>query len=162
MVKRENQEKRKEDIFDRIMHLPGLRILEPFYIRHKEVLLYLLFGGLSFVLNIVLFAWLARVIGLNALVANVIDWFACVLFQYITNKLWVFDGKTDNAAALLKQIASFFGGRVFTLVVEEAILAVFISLLHQNELAVKLIAQVVVIVLNYIISKKLVFAGAKN
>lgn len=162
MVKRENQEKRKKDIFDRIMHLPGLRIFEPFYLKHKEVLLYLLFGGLSFVLNIVLFAWLARVIGLNALVANVIDWFACVLFQYITNKLWVFDGKTDNAAALLKQIASFFGGRVFTLVVEEAILAVFISLLHQNELAVKLIAQVVVIVLNYIISKKLVFAGAKN
>ena len=54
-------------------------------------------------------------------------------------------------------MAWFFGGRLFTLVVEEAILAVFITWLGFNSMAVKLIAQVVVIVLNYIISKLIVF-----
>ena len=42
---------RKPDIFDRLMHLPGLRVFEPFYRKHKEVLMYLLFGGLAFFLN---------------------------------------------------------------------------------------------------------------
>ena len=45
-------QERKKDIFDKIMHLRGIRMLEPFYIRHKEVLLYLFFGGLAFFLNI--------------------------------------------------------------------------------------------------------------
>ena len=69
----------------------------------------------------------------------------------------VFDGQVDSAAGFLKQMASFFGGRLFTLIVEEAILAVFITWLGFNSMAVKLVAQVVVIVLNYVISKLIVF-----
>ena len=136
----------KRDIFDRLMHLPVLNIFEPFYKKHKEVLMYLFFGGITFFLNIALYAWLDGMLGINALIANVICWVVCVLFQYFTNRTWVFDGQ-----------ASFFGGRLFTLVVEEAILAVFITWLGFNSMAVKLIAQVVVIVLNYIISKLIVF-----
>ncbi len=150
--------KRSEpDIFDSIMHLPVFRIMEPVYIKYKEVLLYLMFGGLSFVLNIVLFILLNGLLHINELGANVICWVACVLFQYVTNRTWVFDGKTDTAGELIKQMESFFGGRIFTLVVEEAILAVFITWLKFNSIAVKIAAQVVVIVLNYIISKMIVF-----
>lgn len=139
------------------MRLPGLNIFEPFYTAHKEVLLYLFFGGVSFVLNIVLFEFLNETLHVNELVANVICWFACVLFQYVTNRKWVFDGTTEGLNSLIKQIASFFGGRTFTLVLEEVILAIFITWLKFNSLVVKIIAQVVVIVLNYIISKKIVF-----
>ena len=99
----------------------------------------------------------ALALGMNALIANVICWVVCVLFQYFTNRTWVFDGQVDSAAGFLKQMASFFGGRLFTLVVEEAILAVFITWLGFNSMAVKLVAQVVVIVLNYVISKLIVF-----
>lgn len=147
----------KRDIFDRLMHLPVLNIFEPFYKKHKEVLMYLFFGGITFFLNIALYAWLDGMLGINALIANVICWVVCVMFQYFTNRTWVFDGQVDSAAGFLKQMASFFGGRLFTLVVEEAILAVFITWLGFNSMAVKLIAQVVVIVLNYIISKLIVF-----
>ena len=48
----------KKDIFDKLMHLPVLNIFEPFYKKHKEVLMYLFFGGLTFFLNIALYAWL--------------------------------------------------------------------------------------------------------
>ena len=143
----------KKDIFDKLMHLPVLNIFEPFYKKHKEVLMYLFFGGLTFFLNIALYAWLDKGLGMNALIANVICWVVCVLFQYFTNRTWVFDGQVDSAAGFLKQMASFFGGRLFTLIVEEAILAVFITWLGFNSMAVKLVAQVVVIVLNYVISK---------
>ena len=148
---------REPDIFDRLMHLPGLRILEPFYSKHKEVLMYLFFGGIAFFLNIALFAVFTEGLGLGELLANAVAWVLCVLFQFFTNRTWVFDGRVKTWREFWAQMAGFFGGRVFTLVVEEIILAVFITWLSLNSMAVKLAAQVIVIVLNYVVSKLWVF-----
>lgn len=134
-----------------------LKFFESFYGRHKSIFLYLLFGGISFFLNIALFAILNSTMNVNELVANIIAWILCVLFQFFTNRSWVFDGKVNTKVEFIKQMAEFFGGRIFTLVIEEVILAVFITWLAFNAVAVKLIAQVIVIVLNYIISKVWVF-----
>ena len=153
----ESVDERKPDIFDRIMHLPLLNIFEPFYKKYKEGLMYLFFGGLAFFLNIILFAFLTDIMAMNDLLANAVSWVICVLFQYITNRTWVFDGRVQGAAEFVKQISSFFGGRIFTLVVEEIIIAVFITWLGFNRIAVKLAAQFIVIVLNYVISKLFVF-----
>ena len=141
------------------MHLPVLRNLEPLYKRHKEVLLYLLFGGLTTVVSIASFALFAEVVGINELVANVMSWVLSVLFAYATNRTWVFAAKADTRAGVIREILSFFGGRVATLLVEEAILAVFITWLGFPAVPVKIIAQVIVIVLNYIVSKFWVFKG---
>ena len=149
--------KMEEDIFDRIMHLSIFRVFEPFYIKHKEVLLYLLFGGLSFLLNFALFALFTEVFKISALISNAISWVICVLFQFFTNRKWVFDGSVNTREDFIKQIASFFGGRLFTLIVEEAMIIVFITWLGFNAMAVKLVAQIIVIVLNYFISKLIVF-----
>ncbi len=147
----------KPDIFDKLMHLPLLRVFEPFYQKHKEALMYLFFGGLAFFLNIILFALFREFWNWNELVANVFAWVLCVLFQFFTNRTWVFDGHVQSAGAFVKQMAGFFGGRVFTLVIEEILLAVFITWLEFNSMAVKIAAQIVVIVLNYVISKLWVF-----
>ena len=148
---------RDKDIFDRMMQLPLLNLFEPFYTRYKEVLLYLFFGGLAFFLNIFLYILFAGMWGINELIANVFCWVICVLFQFFTNRTWVFDGMTDNAVDFMKQMASFFAGRLFTLIVEEVILAVFITWLSFPGVPVKLAAQFVVIVLNYVISKLWIF-----
>lgn len=148
---------RKPDIFDKLMHLPALNIFEPFYKKHKEVLMYLFFGGLAFFLNLGLFALFTGVLHLDALIANAFSWVICVLFQFFTNRTWVFDGKVDSAGAFWKQLISFTGGRVATLVIEEVILAVFITWLKLPTMPVKLAAQVIVIVLNYVFSKVFVF-----
>lgn len=150
-------EERKPDIFDRLMHLPGLRIFEPFYKKHKEVLMYLLFGGLAFFLNLFLFWLFVTAMGMNELIGNVFCWIICVTFQYITNRTWVFDGRTNGAAAFLRQMASFFAARLATLAMEEVILLIMITILHLPDMPVKLFAQVVVIVFNYIFSKVFVF-----
>lgn len=118
--------------------------------------MYILFGGLAFILNLVLYALLAEQLHINVLITNIICWVICVLFQFFTNRTWVFDGRVDSTIQFLKQMGSFFGGRLFTLVLEEVILAVFISWLGFNGMVIKLIAQLVVIVLNYIISKLVV------
>ena len=147
----------KKDIFDKLMHLPVLNIFEPFYKKYKEALLYLFFGGTAFFLNIFLFAAIDKCFHINELVNNIICWIVCVLYQYFTNRTWVFDGHVDTAAEFIRQLVSFFGGRLFTLFLEELIIAVFITWLGFNTMIVKLAAQVVVIVTNYIISKLIVF-----
>ena len=147
----------KKDIFDRIMSLPVLNIFEPFYKKYKEALLYLFCGGLTFFLSIFLFWFMDNVMHLNELVNNTIDWVICVAFQFFTNRTWVFDGKVETKKDFVKQAGSFTAGRLFTLVVEDLLIYIFITLLGFPKMAVKLAATFVVIVLNYIISKLIVF-----
>ena len=145
------------DIFDRMMRLPVLNRMEPFYREHKEILLYLFFGGLTFVVSIATYAFFIRVLGADALVANLFSWIFAVSFAYITNRTWVFESNATGRQAVLKEMGKFFSGRIATLLVEELILLVFIKWLHFDNMAVKVVAQVVVILLNYVISKLWVF-----
>ena len=147
----------EKDIFDSIMTLPLLRLLNSFYVRHKEILLYLLFGGLSFLVNVGSFVLLNRAFCMSELLANVIAWIVTVAFVYVTNKIWVFKIELHTRGELVRQIVSFFVGRAGTLVLEEAIIFVFITKMGLNSVAVKIVAQVVVIVTNYVISKVVVF-----
>lgn len=147
----------RRDIFDKIMSLPFLRIFEPFYKKYKTALLYLFFGGLAFFLNFFLFIAIDKFTAIGVFANNAICWVVCVLFQFFTNRTWVFDGRVDSAAGFAKQMAAFFSGRLFTLFAELAILAVFITWLALPKIPVKFFAQVVVIVLNYVISKLFVF-----
>ena len=146
----------RKDIFDKIMMLPGLRILNPFYKKNKEVLLYLFFGGLTFLVSVISYAYFNVTLGINELVANIISWVLAVAFAFFTNRIWV-QAPTETVSQFLMQLIRFFMGRVATLVVEEVILLVFITILGFNSMAVKVIAQVIVIVLNYVISKLVVF-----
>lgn len=146
----------KADIFDRIMGMRIFKFAYPFYKKHKSVLLYLLFGGLSFFLNIGLFIVINKT-GLHELINNIICWVVCVIFQFVTNRIWVFNAKTDTFSKFVLQLLNFFAGRLFTLFMEEAILFVFIEICQLNTLLVKIVGQIVVIILNYIISKLFVF-----
>lgn len=145
------------DIFDKIMELPVLRVFKPFYQKHKEILLYLFFGGVSVILNLGLYYLFNQVMDINELIANVICWVICVLFQFFTNRTWVFESGNNNKSSFIKQLLSFFGGRVFTLLIEELILGIFITALGFNSLVIKVVAQIITIILNYIISKLFVF-----
>lgn len=147
----------KQDIFDEIMTLRCFDFIRPFYKKYKEVLLYLLFGGLTFIVSIGAFALFERVLGMSALVANIFSWILAVSFAYITNRTWVFSSAVYDIVGIEKEIFSFFCGRVVTLLMEEIILYVGIVLLCIDSIVVKVAGQIVVIVSNYFISKVLVF-----
>lgn len=148
---------RKGDIFDQIMSLSIFNFFAPFYRKHKEVLLYLFFGGLAFIVSIVTFALFNVGFKINELVANILSWIITVLFAFFTNRIWVFDAPTNGVEQFCKQMISFFGGRVITLVVEEIILLIFITEMQFPSMIVKIISQAIVILFNYVISKLLVF-----
>ena len=147
---------KKRDIFDRIMALPGLRLFEPLYRKYKEILLYLFFGVLTTLVSIGSYWFFCR-LGIDPLISNVFSWVLAVLFAYITNSIWVFDARPASFRERVTQMAGFFGGRVATLLMEEAVLLVGIKWLGGNAMAVKIIAQVMVLVGNYVISKWFVF-----
>ncbi len=147
------------DIFDKLFCLPFLNKLQPFYKKNKEILLYLFFGALTTFVSIFVFWFFTTIIPLNELVANVISWVIAVLFAFVTNRKWVFS--TAVKENILKATAKFYCGRISTLVIEEIILFIFITVLQLNAMAVKIVTQLIVIILNYIVSKKFIFKTKK-
>ena len=132
------------------------------YKKYEEIINYLIVGGLTTIVAIgskllLLFTILDQTNGLELQIAEVISWFLAVTFAYVTNRVWVFDSNAETTADFIKEITSFIGGRVATLVIEELILFIFITNLRMNSMLVKIVAQVIVIVLNYVISKLIVF-----
>lgn len=151
----------KPDIFDRIMTLPLLNKFNGFYKKNKAVLMYLFFGALTTAISIFTFVLFYNFFSLNELFANIISWVCAVTFAYITNRIWVFKSVTSGKN-LLKEIGSFFVCRLSTLGIEEVILFVFITMLSFNGTIVKLAAQLVVLVSNYVVSKIFVFKEVKK
>ena len=90
-------------------------------------------------------------------IANTIAWLISVLFAYITNKIWVFDSQTPTFRAVLIEMTSFFGFRLLSYFIDQGIMIVGISVLHGNDLIVKLIDQIIVVLLNWFFSKLFIF-----
>lgn len=163
-----NEEIKKEDlelndIFDRIMRLPGLRIMWPFYRKFKDKLLYLFFGGLTTLVNLVAFYLLTeKPWQIDVTVGNVISIILAILFAYVTNKIWVFNSKTEGAKELFAEFARFVGGRMSTMIIEVGGVFLVFNVMGQPKMLAKLITQVIVIIGNYFISKFLVFRGGED
>ncbi len=126
-------------------------------IRYREVLLYLIFGGLTTVVSLVSFWICTYPLHINVLISNVISWICAVTFAYFTNARWVFEAAPRSRGEAFRQFLSFYAGRLATLGVEEAILLIFVTLLKGNEMIAKITAQLAVVVLNYAVSKLSVF-----
>ncbi|MBP3446954.1 MAG: GtrA family protein [Clostridia bacterium] len=131
----------------------------------KEVFFYLLFGVLTTVVNLVTLAIFNRFV--DIMVSNIIAWVAAVVFAYVTNKLFVFESKSWRLDVIKKEIPSFTGARVLTLGIEELGILVMIKWLHLDvpltigpvggEFIIKGILAVIVVLLNYVFSKMLIF-----
>lgn len=120
----------------------------------RELFLYVVFGTFTFFVNVITYFLFENVMGINYLISNVLAWFFSVLFAYITNRIWVFESKSPD---ILKEMALFFGGRIFSGAVDTALMYLFIDVLVTGDLFAKIVVQVIVIVLNYIFSKLIVF-----
>lgn len=131
------------------------------YKKYREAIDYLFWGGVAFLLSMVLFWLFAGKLGWNEVTANNVDWVICVLFTFTTNKLFVFRSKTKNFKEFSKEFVEFVLARVFTLILEDLIIWIGCDKMGYNteigQLVVKLIAQFVVIVTNYFLSKLWIF-----
>ncbi|OOG27389.1 teichoic acid glycosylation protein [Enterococcus casseliflavus] len=127
-----------------------------------EPITYLFFGGLTTVVNIVVYLIFREGIGLYYQTANVISWIASVLFAYFTNKLWVFEAKTETKQESWAAFGKFIFFRVLSLGLDMLCMYLFISILATGDLVAKLVTQVVVVLANYVFSKFLIFNTKKK
>lgn len=123
------------------------------YNKYREVLSYLFFGACTTLINIFTF-WILRMFLVPLLISNIIAWILSVLFAFVTNKLFVFESKNTN---IWKEGISFFGFRIFSLGIDMGILYALVELLSCNEIFSKIMANIVVIIANYIFSKLFIF-----
>jgi putative flippase GtrA len=145
-------------------------------IKYKELIVYVIFGAGATLVNFISYKIFNVLFGVEFyLVSNGFAWFISVVFAYICNKLFVFESKKWGKDELSSEIPKFLGARVFSLIIEELGLILFIDLLNFNEfskaifgfnitgeLIAKTIMSVIVIILNYFFSKFIIFARSKK
>lgn len=131
------------------------RILELFG-KYRDILAYLVFGVLTTLVNYIVY-FPCCYAGLPASVSNILAWVVSVLFAYLTNKPFVFRSKDWSLKTVVPEATKFFGCRIGSGALESAILFVTVDLLHWNSGFWKIFTSVLVVVLNYVGSKLLVF-----
>ena len=124
--------------------------------KYRSQLIYLVFGVLTTVVNYIVYFPLDRLLN-TAWLSNSIAWVFAVLFAYVTNKPFVFESHDWSMKTVAPEFVKFVGTRIASLGVENLILLVTVDLLHWNRIGWKLFASVLVVILNYIGSKLLVF-----
>lgn len=139
-----------------------LKSLANWYRKHQEGMRYLIFGALTTLVNIIAYAILYYVFHIENSISNVIAWIIGATFAYITNKLYVFNSKVNTRKELIKEIVYFYGCRLLTLAVDEGIMILTVDKFGWNALLMKILANIIVIILNFIFSKILIFRKETN
>ena len=134
------------------------KIIKGLYLNYKEVINYLVFGGLTTIVNFVAYCVFARLIGIDEVVSSGLSWFVSVIFAYVTNKIFVFDSKTETKKDLIKECVSFFLARIVSgIACDVGTFALMVKVFHINDIFSKIVTQVMVVVVNYLFSKFIVF-----
>ncbi|MEG2351329.1 MAG: GtrA family protein [Bacilli bacterium] len=134
------------------------------YKKHEEIVNYLIIGVLTTVVSlstyyVCVLTFLDSKNSLQLQIANIFSWFLAVAFAYITNRIFVFRSKSKN---ITKEVYSFVSSRVITLLIDMFTMFVMVTELKISDKISKLIVQVIVILLNYSLSKKYVFKESKT
>ncbi|MDO4415323.1 MAG: GtrA family protein [Erysipelotrichaceae bacterium] len=137
--------------------MDGNTYMKGFLTKNRSVILYIIFGVLTTLVNIVSYWLLTRWLKQSVNTATVVAWILSVLFAYITNRTWVFDSKAIQPNEVIREIVSFFLARLSTGLLDWLIMFVFVTKLSLPDMPVKIASNILVIVLNYVLSRFLVF-----
>lgn len=125
--------------------------------RIKEVINYIFFGVLATIVNILSFYIFDTIFNWQYLVANAISIAVSILFAYITNKLFVFESKTETRQELFQEFTSFVSFRLLSGGIDMLTMLVLVDILTIDSFIAKLFTQIIVVILNYIFSKFFIF-----
>lgn len=174
-MEKETKPNKKEwlmDIFKRIWNIKEWKSL---YLENKEIANYIIFGVVTTIVSLFSY-WFARQfifvrVGgkqgeIDIALATTFSWIVSVTTAFVTNRLWVFEGKVEGVKALLIQAFNFYASRVLTYFFELGFMWIVTSFLFPEnktlELLAKIIANVFVMIMNFILSKLFVFKKKKS
>ena len=122
--------------------------------KNKEMVLYLIFGVLTTLVNLLSYLFFSKICGINILISNIMAWFFSIVFAYVTNRILVFESKNKN---ILYEFALFIGGRGLSGILDSLLFYVLVVLLMFNDIVSKIFINIIVIIINYVLSKKIIF-----
>ncbi len=124
---------------------------------NTELVAYLFAGVATTIVNYVVYFMATRWMGLGVMAGTWVAWVIAVAFGYVVNKAFVFHTHCESMAALAKEAASFFAMRLVSLGMETVLMFVTVELMGLNDLVMKLLVNIVVIIANYVFSKLFIF-----
>ena len=124
---------------------------------NTELVSYLFVGVATTLVNYVVYYLATRLLSMGVMAGTWTAWVAAVAFGYVANKAFVFHTHCDSALALLREAAGFFSMRLVSLGMETVLMYLTVTVLGLNDLVMKLIVNIVVIILNYVFSKLFIF-----
>jgi len=130
--------------------------------KYKSYILYIFFGGVTTLVNWLCFYVCAHLLNLGTVVSNVIAWILSVAVAYLTNRKWVFESRAAGMRRVVKEVAGFTVSRLVTLGVETLLMWITVDVCGWNDLVMKIVVSIVVVVMNYIFSRFLVFKPEEN
>lgn len=131
------------------------------YNQFKEQILYIVFGVLTTAINIIAFFVCSRLVNLSLIPSNIIAWILSVLFAFVTNKIYVFNSKNYSFSIVLRELIDFIVARGATGILDLGLMYLFVSIIGIEDMISKIIINIIVIILNYILSKLYVFKHKK-
>lgn len=134
-----------------------METIKKLLLKYKSLISYAFFGVCTTAVNVFSYYFCFNIAGISNVVSTVIAWVLAVLFAYITNKLWVFESKSFERRVLVKEIPAFFGCRLATGVLDVVVMYMAVDVMHSNGTVWKIISNILVIVINYIASKLVIF-----
>lgn len=133
-----------------------------FYERYKGIMAYGFWGIMTTIINIVTYFALSRFVHLGISGSTVVAWLISVIFAYCTNRKWVFHSQVRGKKEIIIELFSFVSCRLATGVLDWTIMFVFVDYLQLPDMIFKVGANVLVIVLNYIASKLVIFKSVRK
>ncbi len=126
-------------------------------IKYKAFLLYAIFGILTTVINLISYYILYNMIGWENVPSTALAWLVAVVFAFVTNKYWVFGSKSVELKTMLYELFTFFMCRIATGILDMLIMYIAVDVESWNEMIWKLLSNIIVIIINYVASKLIIF-----
>ena len=134
-----------------------MELLKKMLKKYKSFLMYGIFGVLTTIVNLAAYNLCYYRVGMNNTLSNIVAWIFAVAFAYITNKIFVFESKSWSFSVLRREITAFISCRLATGVLDIVIMYICVDVLGWHAMLMKIASNVLVILLNYIFSKLIIF-----
>ena len=126
-------------------------------IKYKGIIFYGIFGVITTVINIAAYALCYKVLGIANVPSVIIAWTVAVIFAFVTNKLWVFESKNMDKKTVIAEFIKFMCARLATGGLDLLIMYIGVDVMHGPDVILKAASNIIVIILNYVFSKLIVF-----
>ena len=127
------------------------------FLKYREIILYIFFGGCTTIINVILYYISTRWMGIGIVGSTLLAWWVSVLFAYITNRILVFRSHNKEIRAIVFELAFFVACRLLTGVLDLLIMYLFVEQFGWQDMIMKLLSNLIVILTNYIASRLLIF-----